>query len=123
MGNYFQILTFSGLYAILNTFGAAIIKSELKKYELLKIQDYLLFLFRYKVIFSFFIILISALMMFKALSLGKFSIISPIATGINFLLTISIGYFFFKDVLTIIHFVGILLICSGIFMISFAEAK
>ncbi len=123
MSNFIQIITFSGLYAVLNTLGAGMIKSELKNYELSKIQDYVLFLFRYKVILSFAIILLSALMMFKALSLGKFAIISPIATGINFILTIFIGYFFFKDNLTLMHLLGILLICSGIVMISFAENR
>jgi uncharacterized membrane protein len=121
MDKFLQILLFSGLYAILNTTGAGIIKSELKGQNLSTVSDFVFFLFRLKVILAFSIILVSALMMFKALSLGKFSLISPIATGINFCLTIVIGYFFFHDKLTYLHFIGLFLIFAGIFLVSIAE--
>ncbi|TAE18432.1 MAG: hypothetical protein EAZ95_04335 [Bacteroidetes bacterium] len=121
MDKFLQILLFSGLYAILNTTGAGIIKTELKNQSLSSVADFVLFLFRIKVILAFGIILVSALMMFKALSLGKFSLISPIATGINFCLTIAIGYFFFHDKLTFLHFVGLFFIFAGIFLVSIAE--
>jgi len=123
MDKFLQILVFSGLYAVLNTAGAGIIKNELKDQSLNTVSDFLFFLFRLKVILAFSIILLSALMMFKALSLGKFSLISPIATGINFSLTIAIGYFFFQDKLTFLHFIGLFCIFAGIFIISVAEAK
>jgi uncharacterized membrane protein len=121
MNKFLQILLFSGLYAVLNTTGAGIIKAELKNQSLSTALDFLFFLFRGKVILAFSIILASALMMFKALSLGKFSLISPIATGINFCLTIVIGYFFFQDRLTWLHFIGLFFIFLGIFLVSIAE--
>ena len=123
MSKFIQIVMYSILYALFNTLGAGIIKKELKNYQLITIEDYFFFLFRVKVILSFIIILISALMMFKALSLGKFSIISPLATGINFLFTILIGYFIFKENLSLYHFIGLFLIFTGIFTISIAEIK
>lgn len=121
MNHFVQIILFSTLYALFNSLGAGMIKNELKTSVLVSVSDYVYFLFKIKVIVSFTIILFSALMMFKALSLGKFSIISPIATGINFFVTILLGYFFFKDNLTIFHLMGLFLIFMGIFVISFAE--
>lgn len=123
MDKFLQILLFSGLYALLNTTGAGIIKTALKNQALNTASDFIFFLFRFQVIIAFAIILASALMMFKALSLGKFSLISPIATGINFCLTVAIGYFFFQDRLTWMHFIGLFFIFTGIFIVSMAEKQ
>ena len=121
MPQIIKIILACSLYAVMNTAGAAIIKNELKTHTLNSFKEYALFLFNFKVIGAFFIILLSALMMFKALSLGKFSLISPIATGINFFITVMIGYFIFKETLTIYHWLGLCLILLGIVVISLAE--
>ena len=123
MNNNVKIVFFSTLYALFNVIGAGMIKQELRTYTLDSISHYFYFLFKIKVMISFAIILASALMMFKAISLGNFSFISPIATGINFFLTISIGYFIFKDNITILQVFGLILIFCGILCISIAELK
>lgn len=116
-----KIVLVCTLYAVLNTTGAAIIKNELKTMSLNSVKDYVIFLFNFRVIGAFSVILLSALMMFKAFSLGKFSLISPIATGINFFITVMIGFFIFKETLTALHFAGLSLIFIGIIIIGFAE--
>ncbi len=118
---FLSVTLFCTLYALFNVAGATIIKKELPLHPLNSAMDYFTFLFRFKVIIAFSVILISALLMFKALSLGKFSIINPIANGINFVLTIAVGMLYFKDKITLYHLLGIFLILVGIIIISQAE--
>lgn len=106
------------VYAVLNVSGAALIKIELPYHHLSSIKDYLLFLLTWRVICGFGIILLSALIMFKALSLGKFSYVIPIATGINFSLTVILGVFLFNDKLSCSSYIGLMLILSGIIVMS-----
>ena len=56
--------------------------------------------------------------MFKALSFAEFTFIIPIATGINFLITILVGYFLFSEKVNYISFIGFSLILSGIIVLS-----
>lgn len=70
---------------------------------------------------GFAIILISALVLFKALSMAKFSLVNPVASGINFVFTLAVGYFVFSDRITWVHMIGLALILSGIVMISLVE--
>lgn len=121
MTNFLQVVLLCCLYAVLNVLGASIIKKELQYCSLEKVEDYFYFLLRLKVILAFFIILLSALTIFKALSLTKFSIVTPIATSVNFVLTVSVGYFYFHDNLTWKHFVGLILILAGVTLIGLAE--
>jgi uncharacterized membrane protein len=60
----------------------------------------------------------SALAFFKALSTGSFSMIIPIATGIHFILTIGVDYFLFQSKLSILSFIGFILIITGIIVLS-----
>jgi len=111
------------LYAILNVAGAGIIKNELMNFQkeghqLSMPVDYAYFLFRLKVILGFVVILFSALTMFKALSLQNFSFVAPLATGINFLLTIVVGVIFFKDKISLPQYLGLMFIISGIMLVS-----
>ena len=71
-----------------------------------------------QVIIAFFLIFASALLMFKALASAEFSFTIPVATGINFVLTIIAGYFIFKDELSFLSFIGFGLILSGIVLLS-----
>lgn len=114
-----KAIFFCFLYAVLNVSGAALIKWKLKGRVLNEFRDWLTFLLDIQVIFAFAIIFGSALVLFKALSSGNFSFIIPVAVGINFILTVVIGYFLFKDQLNYISFIGFLLIISGIFLLSF----
>lgn len=64
------------------------------------------------------LIVLSALALFKALSSNQFSFVIPIATGINFVLTIVVGYYLFHDKLSIASYIGFLFIIAGILILS-----
>jgi multidrug transporter EmrE-like cation transporter len=113
-----KAILYCSLYAILNVSGAALIKQKLKGYVLTGIKDWINFLMNVYVILAFILIFASALVMFKALSSAKFSFTIPIATGINFTLTIIAGYFIFKDKMNFLSFIGFGLILSGIVLLS-----
>ncbi|MBX7051883.1 MAG: hypothetical protein K1X54_07595 [Flavobacteriales bacterium] len=112
---------YSLLYAALNVSGAALVKSELANLKLVAAKDYVFFLLRWKVMLGFVIILLSALILFKALSIARFSVVNPVATGINFAFTLAMGYFAFNDRITLTHIFGLALILSGIIIVSMAE--
>lgn len=63
-------------------------------------------------------IVLSALALFKALSSNQFSFVIPIATGVNFILTILVGYYLFHDKLSIMSYIGFLFIITGILILS-----
>ena len=109
-------------YAVLNVSGAAIIKWKLKGKSLNAFSDWLGFLLNIQVIGAFVIIFASALVMFKALSAGKFTFVIPVSAGINFILTVIAGYYIFKDQLNLASFIGFALIISGIILLSINNA-
>ncbi len=121
--NFIIIITCCVLYALLNSAGASIIKSQLQTTPLVSIQNYIQILLNIKVIAGFALIFISALVLFKALSIGKFSLIGPLSNGINFICTLSIGYFFFHDRLNLYQVFGLFLILTGILFISLSGNK
>lgn len=106
------------LYAAFNVSGAALIKWQLKGKNLETLQEWLKLVLNLTFIAAFLLIILSALAFFKALSTNSFSIIIPIATGINFIMTIAVGYYLFQDKLNILSYVGFLLIISGIIVLS-----
>lgn len=106
------------VYATFNVCGAAIVKLQLKHIKLAGWQDWVsLFSNGHFVVAALFIIF-SALAMFKALSGSQFSFVIPIATGINFLLTVVVGYYLFQDRLSFGSYVGLLFIIAGILILS-----
>jgi multidrug transporter EmrE-like cation transporter len=111
-------LFFCFFYALLNVTGAAIIKWNLKGLKLTELKLWISFLLNYQVIAAFALIFISALVLLKALSSGEFTFIIPVASGINFVLTIFAGYFIFKDQVNLASFIGFGLILSGIILLS-----
>ena len=106
------------LYAVFNVSGAAFIKWQLRDKQLFTLQDWLKLIFNVPFLASFLLIVFSALSLFKALSTNHFSLIIPLATGINFILTIAIGYYLFKDKLSLFSIFGFLLIIGGIIILS-----
>jgi len=116
--NFLTIIFYCSLYAVLNVFGAAIIKLEVRRTPIVSFSDYINILINYRVIGALFIIFISALIMFKALSIGKFSVVIPLSAGINFGLTVVLGVFLFKDNLSLLQMTGLFLILLGIIIIS-----
>jgi multidrug transporter EmrE-like cation transporter len=106
------------LYAAFNVSGAALIKWQLKGKSLETLNEWLKLMFNLPFIMAFLLIIFSALAFFKALSTNSFSLIIPIATGINFILTIGVGYYLFQDRLSMLSFIGFILIISGIIVLS-----
>jgi multidrug transporter EmrE-like cation transporter len=106
------------LYAAFNVSGAAIIKWQLKGKSLETLNEWLKLMLNVPFVMAFLLIVLSALAFFKALSTHSFTLIVPIATGINFMLTIAVGYYLFQDKLSIISFVGFVLIIGGILILS-----
>ena len=113
-----QSLFYSIIYAFLNVAGASTIKYSIQDFQLNSPRDYINLLLMPKVLLGLSVIFLSALVMFKALSLGKFSLVGPVATGINFLFTILVGLLFFKEKLSIQMYVGLLMILGGISLMS-----
>ena len=111
------------LYALLNVTGAAIIKWNLKGKVLNEFSQWLNFLLNVQIIGAFSLIFISALVMFKALSTADFTFVIPVSSGINFVLTLIVGYFIFKDRINFISYIGFTLILSGIILLSLNNAR
>src|SRR3954451_25255747 len=106
------------LYAGCNVSGAALIKLQLKGKSLTTLSEWLRFLMNVPFVCAFLLIVLSALALFKALSTSNFSLIIPVANGINFILTIAVGYYLFQDKLSLFSFFGFVLIISGIVVLS-----
>lgn len=117
-----KAVLFCFLYALFNVAGAAIIKWNLKGRSLTRFIEWLQFLLNVQVIGAFILIFVSALLMFKALSTANFTFVIPVSAGINFILTVIVGYYIFKDHLNIASFVGFGLIISGIILLSLNNA-
>lgn len=113
-----KAIVFCLIYAILNVSGAAIIKWKLKGKVLNEFSHWFNFLLDFQVIGAFVIIFASALAIFKALSEANFTFVIPVSAGINFVLTVIVGYYLFKDQLSLITFIGFTLIISGIILLS-----
>ena len=106
------------LYATLNVSGAAWIKWQLRNKNLSTLNEWQSLIFDIQFVMAFLLIVCSALALFKALSINNFSLIIPLATGINFILTIVLGYYLFQDKLSYLSFLGFILIIGGIVIIS-----
>lgn len=119
--NFLPVVLYSILYAAINVSGAALIKSDIKNQTLNGITDYIYFLMRWRVIAGFALVFLSAIILIKALSIAKISLVNPMATGINFGFTLIAGYFVFNERIGLPHYLGLALILCGILIISMAE--
>jgi multidrug transporter EmrE-like cation transporter len=106
------------LYAGLNVAGASTIKAALHGRSLNNIPDYISFLFYWKTILGLSFIFLSALVVFKALSIAKMTYILPISTGINFLMIFGIGILVFKESQTWQSYIGAAFVLFGILLMS-----
>ena len=106
------------LYAAFNVSGATIIKLQLRQIKLAAWQDWLHFMLNVPFVIASSCVVFSALALFKALSSSQFSFVIPMATGINFLFTVAIGYFLFQDRLSISSYFGFILIIAGVLILS-----
>jgi multidrug transporter EmrE-like cation transporter len=119
--NFLPVVFYSILYAAINVSGAALIKSDLKAKSLESFTDYFLFLIRWRVVAGFALVFLSAIILIKALSIAKISLVNPMATGINFGFTLIAGYFVFNERIGLPHYLGLAFILCGILIISIAE--
>lgn len=106
------------LYAACNVCGATLIKLQLKQVKLAIWQEWIGFMLNLQFIVGASFIVFSALALFKALSGSPFSFVIPLATGMNFLLTVAVGYFLFNDRLSFASYIGFVLIMAGVVLIS-----
>lgn len=118
MTDIIWVILLCSLYAICNVSGATLIKREIGSHALSTPRDYLSFLFTARVLAGFFVITISALIIIKALSMEKFSFVVPMAQGLNFALTVLVGYLVFGDQLKVASYAGLALILAGIILMS-----
>ena len=95
------------------------IKTQLKGRTLVSPADWISLIGNIPFLAAFLLIALSAMALFKALSTQNFTLIIPLATGINFILTIGVGYFVFHDRLSMLSLLGFILIISGILVLSF----
>jgi uncharacterized membrane protein len=114
-----RIILYCSLYATLNVGGAAIIKAYLRGKSLMRLNEWLNFIFSLPIILAFIIIFASSMVMLKTLSIGQFSSVIPIATGINFIFTSVLAYFLFKDQINLHTIIGFTLIIIGVILISY----
>jgi multidrug transporter EmrE-like cation transporter len=113
-----KAVLYCALYALLNVSGAAIIKWNLKDKKLTDFKQWMNVLLNVQVIGAFALIFVSMLVIFKALSTANFTFVIPVSAGINFILTVVVGYYIFKDQLSLASFAGFALIISGILILS-----
>jgi multidrug transporter EmrE-like cation transporter len=118
MSKVYSAILFSCLYAVCNVSGAALIKTEIAGRNLNSFMAYVNLLFTVKVIIGFMLVFVSALILFKALSLANFSFVIPISNGVNFTLTAIAGYFIFSERLSLPSYIGMVLILSGILLMT-----
>jgi multidrug transporter EmrE-like cation transporter len=118
-----KAVLYCALYALLNVSGAAIIKWNLKGKVLTNFSQWMNVLLNVQVIGAFALIFVSMLVIFKALSSADFTFVIPVSAGVNFILTIAAGYYIFKDQLSLVSFIGFVLIISGILLLSINNSQ
>ena len=90
-------------------------------HSLSSVRGYLDFLLTPRVIAGFGMIGLASLVMFKALSLERFSVVIPTAVGINFVLTAIVGVAWFSERITTQSFAGLALILAGITLLGLSR--
>jgi multidrug transporter EmrE-like cation transporter len=121
--NKMLVFILASAYASLSVLGATLIKLTLNSWGregkgLNGFKDYFSFIFELKVFFGMAIIFVSALVLFKALSLGGFNYVLPMSAAINFILTAIIATYFFGEDFDWTNLVGITLIVGGVFVLN-----
>ena len=101
-----------------NSVSIGIIKNKLLLGSIQTFREFIFFLIDIKIILAMGFIFISMFFSIKALSFDKFSLVIPILTGVNFLVTLVVGHIFFKDELALTGYIGILFILIGIYLLG-----
>lgn len=118
MTSFSSVLLFSSLYAVFNVSGAAIIKNKLLSEKIDGFSDFIIFLIDPRIFVAIFFIFFSMFFSIKALSLSSFSSVIPLMTAVNFMITVTVGVFLFKDQLVLSGYIGIAMILLGVFLLG-----
>jgi multidrug transporter EmrE-like cation transporter len=102
--------------------GTSFIKIAINQSPIVSVKDYLPFLLQPKVIMALSFVFIAALIMFKALSFGSLSLVTPIFTAINFLFTIIAGKFLFDESMGLAKISGLVIIVIGVVLVANSES-
>jgi len=115
-----SILSLIVVNVILATAGQTVTKIGVQKIGLFTEMPLTVFVFKSFlspfIILGLFLYLLSAVIWFMVLSEAELSIAYP-TLSFGYILVLLIGYFFLGESLTIAKCLGVLLICSGIYMI------
>lgn len=122
--NLLALTLYASAYALLNVMGAALVKSEIARglHRFNGIGDYLHFFFQWRTLSGLFLVFLSALVLFKALSLFEFTKVIPVSIGINFVLTAFVGYLFLQESLSFTKILGIMVILAGTVILTTAKS-
>lgn len=101
--------------------GTSLIKFVLNNSPIASVRDYLPFLADLKVVLALSCVFIAALIMFKALSYGSLTLVTPIFTAINFVFTIIAGKYFFNEQMSMMKVSGLVIIIAGVFLVANSE--
>ena len=101
--------------------GTGLIKFVLNQSPINTVKDYLPFLFQVKVILALIFVFIAALIMFKALSFGSLSLVTPIFTTKNFIFTVMVGRYFFNENISFVKITGLVIILVGVLLVANSE--
>ncbi|MCS6795528.1 MAG: EamA family transporter [Raineya sp.] len=119
----FLLFSLTFLQVLTNIVGSALVKISLYNKKLSNLSDFI------KIIVDFYfltgLLLIVVGFVFTAYILHKInlSVYQPISSGLSFIVTILISYFFLKEAISWNIIVGIFLIFTGIFFISFFKSN
>lgn len=101
--------------------GTTLIKTAINQNPISNINDYIPFLLQFKVILALSFVFIAALIMFKALSYGSLSLVTPVFTAINFLFTVIAGKLFFDESMSLAKISGLFIIIVGVILVANSE--
>ena len=101
--------------------GTSLIKVAINQNPIVAVKDYLPFLFQLKVMLALSFVFVAALIMFKALSFGSLSMVTPVFTTINFLFTIIAGKLLFNESMSLAKISGLLIILIGVILVANSE--
>lgn len=117
----FTIILLCFLSSCFQIAGTSLIKQVINQNPINNIKDYIPFLFQIKVILALSFVFIAAMVMFKALSFGSLSLVTPIFTAINFIFTIIAGKFLFNEAMSLGKLSGIFIIIIGVVLVANSE--
>lgn len=115
------ILAYCFLSSCFQIAGTSLIKVAVNQTPIVHLKDYFPFLLQFKVILALTFVFIAALILFKALSIGSLSLVTPLFTAINFIFTIVAGRFLFQETMGLTKISGLMIILIGVFLVANSE--